>query len=274
MKLKQAVANKLTKKEMQHLRGSFDIIGDIAVLEIPPEVEKKEKIIAKILMDLHKNIKVVVKKIGGHKGIYRRQKMKIILGERRKKTEHKEAGVRLKVHVENTYFSPRVSNERLRIAKQVKKGEEILVMFSGISPYSLVITRNSEPKSVIGIEMNSEAHKLALENIKINKMQEKVRAIKGDVRKEIPKLNKKFHRIIMPLPKTAEKFLDIALSSVKKGGIIHFYAFAREEEFINIKEKIKKVCKESKKKCKIQRIVKVGQQSPRVYRICIDIKIT
>ena len=37
MNLRQTLSKKLTKKEMESLKTSFDIIGDIAIIEIPPE---------------------------------------------------------------------------------------------------------------------------------------------------------------------------------------------------------------------------------------------
>ena len=272
--LKEALKGKLTKKEKENLVASFDIIGDIAIIEIPQELKKKEKLIAKTLMKQHKNIKVVVKKSGGHKGAFRLQKYKILTGEKRKETEYKESGVRMKFHIEKTYFSPRFGTERLRIAKQVKKGEDVLIMFSGVAPFCLVIAKNAAPKSVYGIEINPEAHKYALKNIIMNKFKEQIKLYNGDVRLVAPTLNKKFDRIAMPLPKGGEDFLDVALGAVKKTGIIHFYDFLHIDEFNKAKEKVKQACKLAKKKCKILRLVKCGQQSPRVYRICVDFKVS
>ena len=272
MDLKTALKGKLNKKEMQHLVRSFDMIGDIVVMQMPDELSKKEKLIAKTLLNLHKNIKVVAKEVGMHTGIYRLQKIKILAGERRKETELVESGARMRLNVEKTYFSPRFGTERLRIAKQVKKGENVLVMFSGIAPFPLVIAKNSKVKEVVGVEINPSAHKYALENIKLNKL-ENVHVYHGDVRMAVPQLGMKFDRIAMPLPKGGEDFLDVALRAVKKNGIIHFYDFLAEEEFELGKAKVKKACKLLKKKCRILRLVKCGQQSPRVYRITIDVKV-
>ena len=100
-----------------------------------------------------------------------------------------------------------------------------------------------------------------------------IKLVKGDVKKILPKLNKKFDRIIMPLPKGAENFLNLALTKIKKNGIIHFYSFAEENKYGNIIDIINKECKKSKKQCKILKIVKCGQFSPRVFRICVDFEV-
>ena len=84
---------------------------------------------------------------------------------------------------------------------------------------------------------------------------------------------RKFDRILMPLPKDAGDYLDLALKVAKKGSIIHLYDFLNEDEFENTKKKIVKICSEAKKKCKILDIIKCGQFSPRVYRVCFDVKI-
>ena len=271
--LRQALEKKLTKKEKQFLISSFDVIGDIAVIQIHSELKKKEKLIAQTLLNLHKNIKVVAKEIGGHEGIYRIQKVKVLAGERRKETEYKESNARMKLNVEKTYFSPRYSTERLRIAKQVKKDEEILVMFSGIAPFPLIIAKNAKPKSIVAVELNPDAHKYALENITLNKLENTIKAYKGDVRLVVPRLGKKFDRIAMPLPVRGENFLDVAIKAIKKNGIIHFYDFSTEDNFSLAKRKVKKACFLLKKKCRILRLVKCGQQKPRVFRICVDVKV-
>jgi tRNA G37 N-methylase Trm5 len=77
----------------------------------------------------------------------------------------------------------------------------------------------------------------------------------------------------MPLPKTADEFLDDALQVSKKGTIIHFYDFLPETEFDEAVKKIEKACKKRKLKCKILEIVKCGQHAPHIYRVCVDFKI-
>ena len=67
-------------------------------------------------------------------GEFRTIGLKKLAGEGELKTIHKEFGVRLQVHPEKVYFSPRSNMERYRIARQVRLGEKVLVMFSGICP--------------------------------------------------------------------------------------------------------------------------------------------
>lgn len=274
MKEKKTIRNvlktKLAKKELAILRRSYDIIGSILIIEIPKLLLKKEKLIGKMLLLLNRNIKTVAKRIGGHKGKYRTQRLKIICGEKNTETLYRENNVLLKLDVEKLYFSPRLATERKRIARLVKKGERVLVMFSGCGPYALVISKNSKAKEIYAVEANRAAHEYAVENIELNKLTN-INAIMGDVKKIIPKINKKFDRIVMPLPKGAGNYLDIAVSAAKKGATIHFYAFAKDEE-IPVKA-LNKFSSVLKRKFRIIRQVRCGQVAPREYRVCIDFRV-
>lgn len=271
--LKEALAKKLTKKQFEILPRSFDVVGDIAIYaDFPKELEKKEKLIAETLLDINNNLKVVTKKTKKYSGKFRTPKLKILAGERRKTTQHKENSCRLNLHVESCYFSGRTATERKRINELVRKDESVLIMFSGVAPFVCNIAKNTKAKDVYGMEINPAAHKFAEENIKLNKLTN-AKLYKGDVRKIMPKLGKKFDRIAMPLPKGAELFFPLALKYIKKNGMIHMYWFLDEADIGAAKQKIKDMCKAARKKCRIQKPVRCGQYGPAVYRLCFDIKI-
>ena len=262
MNLKEALKGKLTEKELKLLVGSYDVIGDIAVIEIPRELKKKQKLIGQTLLKLLKNVKTAAAKKGGHYGVYRRQKLNILAGSKKLQTTQKESGILLKLDVEKCYYSPRMGSERLRIAKQVKKGEKILVVGSGIAPYPLVIAKHSPAGEITAVETNPTAHKYAIENVKLNKFEHKIKLIKADIRKI--KLGK-YDRIISIIPHYGVKLMPALLKFAKKGTIIHIYDFANEED---LEEPARKI------KAKIIRVVKAGQAATRRYRVCIDAKVS
>ncbi len=263
--LKRSLRRKVKKSIIQSIPSSFDIVGDIAIFNtFPIQLVRKEKLIARTLMSLHKNVKVVLKKVKPVSGRYRTQRLKLISGEQRKETTHKESGCLIRVNVEKCYFSPRLSGERLRIAKMVRGGERVLVLFSGVGVYPCVIAKNAKPKEVYGIELNKAAHRHAEENVRANKLKN-VYLINGDVRDELPKLEGNFDRIVMPLPKDSPTFLEDAVKKVKDGGMIHIYLFAQESDFEEIIARYKKAFDEVS-------LVKCGAYSPRVHRICLDLK--
>ncbi len=272
MRLRELLKSRLSEQEMAFLKSSYDIIGSIAIMEIPEELKNKGRVIAESLMSIQKNVKTVLKKAGMHEGEFRTQKLKHVAGKRTKETEVKENNVRLRLDVEKVYFSPRLSTERKRISELVKEGESVLVMFSGCAPYVCVIARNSGAKEVYGVEINPAGHEYGLENLRINKITN-ARLLNGDVRKVVPGLKKKFDRIIMPLPRGAEGFLNTALGAAKKGAVIHFYDFEDSKDIPDRAfEKIKGACAQAGRKCNIIGWRKCGQYSPRRYRIVVDFK--
>ena len=264
---------KLTPAEIKSIPHSQEVLGTIMILEIPKNLEKKENTIAQAFLGAGHHIETVVKKNTSYTGIFRTRKIKILAGKKIKETIHPENGVRIMLHLEDVYFSARSGNERLRISKLVKKGEEVLVMFSGAAPFPLVIAKNSEAKKIYGIELNPDAHRYAERNVQLNKFEKRIVLYNGDVRKVIPKLKKKFDRIAMPLPQTSEKFLDIALPATKKGGAIHMYTFLSKEKITEEAKRIRKICQDLGYSVRIIRKIKCGQFSPGTFRICFDIKV-
>jgi len=194
--------------------------------------------------------------------------MKHILGEKTKETIHRENNVLLKLNIETSYYSPRSATERKRIMKLVKAKERVLVMFSGIAPFVSVIAKNTDADEVIGVELNPKAHEYAEKNILLNKLKN-AKVLLGDVRKIVPSLGQ-FDRIAMPLPKSAEDYLDIALGAVRKGAVIHFYDFQEEGKFELAVKKIDKACKKARRDYKVLHIQRCGSHSPRTFRICAD----
>lgn len=264
---------KLTAKQLALLPKAQEIVGDILILEIPPQLQKKERVVAEAYLKQHHNISTVVKKEKIHSGIYRTRTVKVLAGKRKKETVHSENGVKVKVHLEKMYFSSRLANERLRIAKLVKKGEEVLVMFSGIAPYPLVIAKNSPAKKIYAVEINPLAHQAALENVALNKLGDKINVYEGDVFHLLPKIRRKFDRIVMPLPKTGEDFLGLALGKSKPLTMIHFYSFLKEGEINKEAVKIRKLCRQWGREVRVSRKVKCGQFSPGTFRVCFDLKV-
>jgi len=273
--LKERLKGTFSEEELTRLKTSYDIIGDIAILEIDDEFADREKIMGQTLLELQRGIHTVLKKAGMHDGEFRTQKMSYVVGEDKTETIHVENGVKLKLDVGQVYYSPRSSTERKRISEMVQAGESVLVMFSGCGPFVFVISRNTEADEVIGIEKNPIGHRYALDNLEMNKARN-VQLYEGDVREIIPAhlADKRFDRILMPLPRSAEDFLDVALAASKKGTVIHFYDFLDESEIPQeAVAKIAEACNKAKVSFDIKEHVKCGQFSPGTFRVCVDFVI-
>ena len=138
------------------------------------------------------------------------------MGERKSETIHKEYGCVFKIDLKKAYFSPRLSYERLRIAKLVKPGEVVLNMFAGVGCYSISIAKHSEPLKVFSIDINPVAFQLLHENSRLNRVEAVVVPIQGDAKQVIDtELLNVADRVLMPLPERANEYLDSAFSALK-----------------------------------------------------------
>lgn len=268
--LKEALHGKLTEKELETLRAGFDVIGTIAIIEVSKAHKKKQKIIAETLLSILPHVKTVAAKQGRHTGKYRRQPLKILAGEKTLETCHKENGIIFTLNVSTCYYSPRLGTERMRIASQIKKGENILVVGSGIGPYPLVLAKHTLAAHITAVEHNPIAHEYAQLNTVKNKLGQKITLIKGDLSKV--KLGK-FDRIISNIPHKGVALTPKLLKFAKKGTILHVYDFVKEEELQKPAEKLEALCKKANKKCTVLQVQKAGQHAVRSYRVCVDAKV-
>lgn len=250
----------------------YDLIGNIAILKFKEKTPKKEKMkTAETLLKNQKNIKTVLEKSGKVYGRLRKFKTNYLAGEKTKDALYKENNCLFKFNIDDTYFSPRLANERKEIAQQVKKNEVVCVMFAGVAPFSIVIAKLAKPKKVYSIEISKKASEYAEENIRLNKLNN-IEIIQGDIKKVVPKLKEqkiKFDRIVMPRPNLKDTFLAEAFKIIKKQGVINYYGFAEEHKEItkSIKDEAKK------RKIKILKIKKAGDIAPYKFRWRVDFKV-
>lgn len=269
------LAGKLTPAELGELVKSFDMIGDIAVVEIPPALSKKQKLIASAIMKNHHNIQTVAKKTGATKGEFRIRPVKVIAGKKRTHTIYREGGCDFELDLNKTYFSPRLGTERTRIAALVKPREKVLVPFAGVGPFAIRIAKAQPTAKVIGIELNPAAVKYFKSNIARNKCRN-VSAVKGDVAKLLPgKYRGWADRLAMPLPKDGIRFLKNVIPCLKKGGILHYYAFGSSlEPFAEAEMQVMEAALEAGRKVHVQFRRIVRPYSKTIVQAAIDAKIT
>ena len=228
--LREALQNDLTETQLELLTRAFDVIGDLAIIEIEPKLARKARAIGRALMFVHPNVKAVYAKAGRRQGAFRVRKREHVAGAKRTTTIHKEAGCEFKLDIAKAYFSPRLMHERKRIAQLAKPNEKILALFAGVGPFPIQIAKRAPSVQIKAIELNPDAVKHMRENIRRNGVSGSVEPIEGEAHEVI---SQKFanwaDRILMTYPHGAYRFLDDAFYAAKPGCTIHFYYFAKEE---------------------------------------------
>lgn len=239
--LKAVLAYRLKPCELKLLYRSYDIIGDIAIIRIPEALKHRSKIIAEAIMQTRRRVRTVLRQASPVSGDLRLRKLKWVAGEKKTETVHKEHGCLFKVDLETCYFSPRLSHERMRISQQVQTGEVIVNMFSGVGCYSIIIAKHSAAQKIYSVDINPTAVQYMQENVKLNKVRERVVPIEGDGKNVIEeRLQNIADRVLMPLPKKACEYLGYAVRTLKPaGGWIHYYDFEHADKGESPDEKAK-----------------------------------
>jgi tRNA (guanine37-N1)-methyltransferase len=227
--LAQFLENRLPPHLLARLPRALDIIGDIAVIEIPPKLKARENLIGESILKTRKNVQTVLAKVGAVSGTYRLREFEIIAGEHRTATIHKEYGCQYHVDVAKAYFSPRLSHEHNRVASLVQKGETVVDLFAGVGPFSVLIAKKNADAKVYAVDINPEAIEFLKSNIRLNRVENHVIPILGDANQAVEeRLLGVADRVIMNLPEKAIEFVGTACKAVKpSGGIVHYYAFIR-----------------------------------------------
>jgi tRNA (guanine37-N1)-methyltransferase len=277
--LKAELRDLLPEDLLQLVPRSFDIIGSkqkaVAIIELQERLTEHEDAIAAAIMSVHKNVTSVLVKESERTGEYRTRELRLVAGDPNTEVLHKESGCVFRLDPRIVYFSPRECAERERISTAVTDGENVLVMFSGVGPLPICIARRHRNVRATAIELNPNAHNYCVENIYLNKVEDRVRAIRGDVRKVCKDLGRTYDRILMPLPKGAYRFLDLAMTLLKDEGILHFYYWAPEgDPFSEAEELVKGEAKEKGRRAEFINRIRVSQYSPRVWKVRLDVRIS
>ncbi len=225
--LRKLLRNKVPLHVQSRLPRAFDLIGDIALLEISQELDPYKKLVGDAVLRTHKNIRSVFAKTGAVSGTYRLWEIDLIAGKKKTETVHKEYGCKYFVDIAEAFFSPRLSYEHNRVASLVQEGETIVDMFAGVGPFAILIAKTHENVKVYAIDINPRAVELLSKNIRLNGVEDKVCPILGDARKVVgQKISGLADRLVMNLPGTAVDYLNTACEALKpEGGTIHFYSF-------------------------------------------------
>lgn len=227
--LMQVLDGKLPPHLLAILPQALDVVGDIAVVEIPPELKPHQNLVGDAILKLHKNVKTVLAKAGSISGTFRLREFTFIAGEEKTQTVHREFGCEYHVDVAKAYFSPRLSHEHMRVASLVQAGETVVDLFAGVGPFSVLIGKRNPAVRVYAVDINPEAVVLLKANVRVNRVENRVFPVLADAREiAATKLKGAADRVIMNLPETAIGFVDAACQTLKpEGGTIHFYAFVR-----------------------------------------------
>ena len=227
MGLRDQLAGKLPDDLLPYVSGHFEVIGDIAVLCIPPELEPVKLTIADAILSRRRNIITVLNKTEKIGGNSRTAGYEILRGVTTV-TVHREFGFSYRIDIARSFFSARMAYERKRVTDQVEPGEKVFVPFAGVGPYA--IPAAALGADVYAVEKNPDAFRWLKENVVLNHVSKNCHVLQGDAldTSQLPKV--KFDRLIIPAPYGMDHAIRTLLPLLSYGGMAHVYTFKTKEQ--------------------------------------------
>jgi tRNA (guanine37-N1)-methyltransferase len=272
----ECLEDELAPNLLASLPHSMDIVGNIAIVEIPHELEPHKNTIGKAILVTHKNLETVLAKASAVTGEYRTREFKLLAGKNKTTTIHRENGCQYFVDLAKAYFSPRLSNEHKRIAELTEEEETVVDLFAGIGPFVILIAKTRGDVKTYAVDVNPDAITFLKKNARLNRVENKVFPILGDaqiIAKE--QLIGIADRVIMNLPEKAIEFVEAGCKALKpKGGYIHFYCFINEQNPLE-KNKIDLINSLEKAGRKINKISSklIRSTAPYQWQVAFDAEI-
>lgn len=277
--LAKSAIRHLDAGQLARLAKGVDIIGDIAILKLSNEFQDQKHQIGESLLDLAPYLRVVLRQLGPVCSQFRTRKLEWLAGEQRTETLHREFGCQYKVNVETTYFSPRLSHERKRIADLVSAGECVVNFFAGVGSFSIMIARHSHPSRVYSIDINSAAVRYHAINNIVNGVRDIVDLVCADANHLVStSLVGRANRVLLPLPELALESLPAAKSALENEcGMVHCYVFVDSNRRSEAgKQALSKLGPMLRSIGAIEENVEVHvvrSVGPCRYQVCLDIRV-
>jgi tRNA (guanine37-N1)-methyltransferase len=231
MRLKEQLKELVPSSRWTSLSNHFEVIGDIAIITIPPELEDDKHLIAETIRDQRRNIKTVLNKTTKREGEGRCARYEVLAGNSTV-TVYREFGCRYRMDLSEVFFTSRLAYERHRVTSMVEPGERVLIPFCGVGPYAI-------PAAVRGawtvaVEKSPPACRWLAENARRNGVSDRIAIIKGDAFTIPDMLRCRFDRAIIPTPYGRDDILSILSPCVVPGGTVHFTTFKKAHQIAGL----------------------------------------
>ncbi|MEN2999838.1 MAG: class I SAM-dependent methyltransferase family protein [Acidilobaceae archaeon] len=251
-----------------------EVVGDIVIIKRPfgsPAGEEYRRAAEEILRRAP-HVKSVWLAATPVSGAHKVRQYEHLAGERRSETVYREHGCSFKLDITKVFVSPRLSYEHLRVARLVREGEVVVNMFAGAGISSIVIAKKARPRLVHSIDLNEEAYRYMLENVRLNKVEGRVIPYLGDAAEVVrERLVGVADRVLMPLPALAIEYLPYALLALKGRGFLHIYLHVRSRE--EGEQVVRKGLEREGRPAKILGSREVRSVGPRLEQVVVDVEV-
>ncbi|MFW5929892.1 MAG: class I SAM-dependent methyltransferase [Halobacteriota archaeon] len=244
---------------------SFEVVGDVALVEDEPREA------ADAVVEADNNVRSVYRVDSPVRGRERTRDLVHLAGDDDTEVVHREYGVEIQVDLADVYFSPRLAEERRRVASQVEDGERAFDMFAGAGPYSVALAL--EGAEVVACDVNPAAVDYLRRNAERNGVSGRVTARHSDAREVAAEIDD-VDRVVMNLPHTADDFLGSAFEAAGDSAVLHYYDIRHEDDlFDGAVEAVESAASDAGYEVEVLERVVVRSYAPYDYNVCLDVAV-
>jgi tRNA (guanine37-N1)-methyltransferase len=231
--------------------SSFETVGHIAHLNLKEEHEPYKHLIGEVFLEKNPGIRTVVTKVGITSNEFRVFEMEVIAGENDFETTLKEHACTFKFNFREVYWNSRLQTEHNRMVMALPEDAVVCDMMCGVGPFA--VPAGARGCQVYANDLNPQSYRYLVDNVKINKVGDKVTSYNMDARdfvKHVYALQEKgeqpaFDHVIMNLPALSIEFLDVFVGLYKQGAPLprmHVYCFSNKEDRVtDVLDRVAKV---------------------------------
>ncbi|GJP71216.1 hypothetical protein CLOP_g2062 [Closterium sp. NIES-67] len=164
---------------------AFETVGHIAHVNLRDELLPYRFVIGRVLLDKNAPlIRTVVNKSGIIENEFRVPTLEVIAGEGSStnlETSVRQHGATFHLDYARVYWNSRLEHEHKRLVDAYfKKGDVVVDMFAGVGPFAVPAARAG--CAVFANDLNPDSVEYLKRNVKVNKVERRVRAYNEDAR--------------------------------------------------------------------------------------------
>jgi tRNA wybutosine-synthesizing protein 2 len=158
----------------------YQRLGRVLLLRLPAELLRYGPVLGEAWRE-ELGVETVLTRLGPVDGELRRPNVRFLAGTTAE-TEVVEHGSRWRLDASRVMFAAGNRTERLRFARGVRPGERVVDLFAGIGYFTVPAARAQPQATFVAVEKNPEAFAFLEQNLRLNGVRPRVRAILGDNR--------------------------------------------------------------------------------------------
>ena len=214
--------------ERERLPRSFDVVGDIVLVRLPPDLESRRGEVGDALLRFVPGARLVGLDRGVH-GAERRRSVERIAGDGPWTTRHRENHLEFDVDLERAYFSPRLAREHARVAAEVRPGDRVYDLCCGVGPFAVTIARDGRARSIVAVDVNPAAIDLLRRTLGRYPFGDRVVPRAQALELFVPSAPP-VERVVLNLPHEGIKYAASVARLVAPGGRLTYYEVLRRDE--------------------------------------------